>query len=609
MLKLKKGQSFRTTIKLTKYTVKTICKDEFGKRYVWIKALLTPVFAIFPMVSVVIPGWIINELTGDQRFERLALYVALLVFVPFITNLINVVANRQLEKERLRVETRLQADLYLHMFALDYETVENPDVQIQQSRAAETTAEIMYVIDGVIDLVTALIKLAALISLIATLNPWIIAVILILVYLNSMVAKNVNIKKHLLNQECSKYGRSVYGTSMLFEDFRYSAEIRLYNLVDFFIERFKTKKAELDAIELKKILCADRSTLFSASTNCFQQLFVYVYVIYSVVRNGLPIGDMTIYISAVGQFSSAFSQVMKSYITLASRNMKIQEYIDLFNLQEKHVLGNRLPCFHQDSIIEFKNVFFKYPGSEIYALQNLNLKIRASEKLCIVGDNGSGKSTFIKLLTRLYYPTEGEILLDGVNINQFDHASYVKLFAPILQDYKLYYMTVKENIVLEYEKDDEKIALISNQSGLVSLIQKLSHGYDTPVYKWEAIDGFQPSGGEGQKIAITRALYRNSQILLLDEPTAALDPNAEYEIYTQFHNMITDKCAVLITHRLSAVQLADKVAVFENGRVVEYGTHKELYAKGGVYTEMFDKQAQFYRDEPKNVVDAPEMNV
>ena len=170
-------------------------------------------------------------------------------------------------------------------------------------------------------------------------------------------------------------------------------------------------------------------------------------------------------------------------------------------------------------------------------------------------------------------------------------------------------MTVKENIVLEYEKDDEKIALISNQSGLVSLIQKLPHGYDTPVYKWEAIDGFQPSGGEGQKIAITRALYRNSQILLLDEPTAALDPNAEYEIYTQFHNMITDKCAVLITHRLSAVQLADKVAVFENGRVVEYGTHKELYAKGGVYTEMFDKQAQFYRDEPKNVVDAPEMNV
>ena len=141
--------------------------------------------------------------------------------------------------------------------------------------------------------------------------------------------------------------------------------------------------------------------------------------------------------------------------------------------------------------------------------------------------------------------------------------------------------------------------MISKQSGLASLIKKLAHGYETRVYKWEAIDGFQPSGGEGQKIAITRAIYRDSQILLLDEQTAALDPNAEYEIYTQFHKIINDKCAVLITHRLSAVQLADKVAVFDNGHVAEYGTHQELYAKGGIYTEMFDKQAKFYRDAPQ----------
>lgn len=587
---------------MTKYMIQKICKDRSGKKYVLIKIILAPIYAIIPMLLVVIPGLIVNELTGNQRIEILALYIGLIVFPPLIIQLIRVITNKQLQKERMSVETRLQADLYLHMFALDYETVEDPDVQILQDRATNTTTEIMYIVDGVIDLVTSIIKLIALFSLIASLNALIIIVILVMVYLNSLVAKKVNDMKYKLNLECSKYNRSLYGTTTILDVFSYAAEIRLYNLTHFFVERYKAKKSELDQIELKKTLTSDKSALFSAATNCLQQLLVYIYVIYSVVRNGLSIGDMTIYMSAVGQFSDALSSVMGSYIILASRNMKIQEYIDLFDLPEKqHITGYKIPSFHKNSIIEFKNVYFKYPGSENFVLNNLNIKIHAGKKLCIVGENGSGKSTFIKLLTRLYFPTQGEILLDGVNINEFDYYMYTKMFSPTLQDFNLYYLTVKENVILDYEEDNKRLDLISKQSGLASLIKKLSHGYETPVYKWEAIDGFQPSGGEGQKIAITRAIYRDSQILLLDEPTAALDPNSEYEIYTQFHKIINDKCAILITHRLSAVQLADKVAVFDNGHVAEYGTHQELYAKGGIYTEMFDKQAKFYRDAPQEV--------
>ena len=158
-------------------------------------------------------------------------------------------------------------------------------------------------------------------------------------------------------------------------------------------------------------------------------------------------------------------------------------------------------------------------------------------------------------------------------------------------------MTLGENIVLANKYDKERLDNVCSSAGLNSLVNELPKGYNTQVDKWIDEEGFEPSGGENQRIAIARASYHGGNIFILDEPTAALDPMTEYEIYTQFNRMITDKCAVLITHRLSAVQLADKVAVFDNGSVAEYGTHKELYSKGGIYTEMFDKQAQFYRDE------------
>ena len=195
---------------------------------------------------------------------------------------------------------------------------------------------------------------------------------------------------------------------------------------------------------------------------------------------------------------------------------------------------------------------------------------------------------------------KGEILLNGTNINEYDYTEYQRLFAPVFQDYVRYYFSLGTNIVLASQFDKDKLDKICQECGLTDLVNKLPKGYDTQVDKFIDEEGFEPSGGEDQRIAIARACYKGGEIYLLDEPTAAIDPMAEYEIYTQFNNMTKNKCAILITHRLSTVQLADKVAVFDNGSVVEYGTHKELYEKGGMYTEMFDKQAQFYRDDPND---------
>lgn len=280
-----------------------------------------------------------------------------------------------------------------------------------------------------------------------------------------------------------------------------------------------------------------------------QQIVLYSYLVYKVLIGSISIGNMTIFLSATGRFSSSLRNVFSSYLNISNICLSLEElreYISIKSIQ--YAIGTEHPIYN-NSVIEFKNVSFKYPGSENYALKNINLVIHPNEKLCIVGSNGSGKSTFIRLLTRLYCPTEGEILLNGVNINQYDYEEYQHLFAPVFQDFAEYYMTLGKNIALSEQYLSSKMDKVCCECGLSTLVNKLSKGYNTQVGKWIDEEGFNPSGGENQRIAIARACYHGGEIFLLDEPTAALDPITEYEIYTQFNKMITEKTAVLVTHR------------------------------------------------------------
>lgn len=329
---------------------------------------------------------------------------------------------------------------------------------------------------------------------------------------------------------------------------------------------------------------------------------MYYILIVEVLHKDLSIGNFTLFIGLCAAFSAALSDFYAAVGDIQRYSMQtddfrtfmdfpteeVGEYLDI-----EKVLEQGVPTF------EFKNVSFRYEGAEKYALENLNLSFPAGQRLAVVGLNGAGKTTFIKLLLRLYDVTEGEILLNGINIKCFRRADYYKVFAPVFQNVEVFAFPMGENISMENpsETDKEKARKCADLAGLKEKVDKLEKGIDTELLKVVYEDGVDLSGGEKQKLALARALYKDSPVIVLDEPTAALDALAEYELYQNFDSMIQEKSAVYISHRLSSTRFCDVIAMFANGKMIEYGTHEELLAKNGAYAELFNVQAQYYEEQ------------
>jgi len=314
------------------------------------------------------------------------------------------------------------------------------------------------------------------------------------------------------------------------------------------------------------------------------------------IRGDYAFGDVLLLAGLLYNFTLGISQAISRsslFLTLAG---VIQMYLDFIKVPDTLYKGS-IPTEKRDDNeyeIEFKNVSFKYPGSEAYALKNLNLKLTISKRLAIVGMNGSGKTTMIKLLCRLYDPTEGEILLNGVNIMKYDLQEYQNIFSVVFQDFKLFSMKLGQVLASSVEYESERARECLNKSGLSERLAEMPCGLETPLYK-DYDDGVDVSGGEAQKIAIARALYKDAPFIILDEPTAALDPISEFEVYSGFDKIIQDKTAIFISHRLSSCRFCDDIAVFHEGELIERGSHDELVSiKTGKYFELWNAQAQYY---------------
>lgn len=281
---------------------------------------------------------------------------------------------------------------------------------------------------------------------------------------------------------------------------------------------------------------------------------------------------------------------------------KYFEFLELKSEKHEGTLPIEKRSDHEYEL-EVRDVSFKYPGSDDYVLKNINLKLTIGEKMAIVGMNGSGKTTFIKLLARLYDPTEGEILLNGIDIKKYDYDEYLQLFSVVFQDFGLFSFSLGQNIASSTDYQEEAILSAIEDAGFINRYKKLPKGLDTYLYQNFDKDGVEVSGGEAQKIAMARAIYKDAPIVILDEPTAALDPIAEFEIYSHFDKIVGDKTALYISHRLSSCRFCDEIVVFHEGEIVQRGHHNKLVNdKEGKYHELWYAQAQYYTEDQEGEI-------
>ncbi|MBR3769426.1 MAG: ABC transporter ATP-binding protein [Lachnospiraceae bacterium] len=379
------------------------------------------------------------------------------------------------------------------------------------------------------------------------------------------------------------------------------ADIRMYNQQELVSAYWKKNSAfgvdgkigkmAMGAMGLYASLGVGITTVFTG--------FIYVFTCLKAWGGAFDVGSVTQYVGAVTALSAnifAIIELNGELKTNAAYMERAFEFLDIPNSMYQGSLTTEKRSDRQYEV-EFKNVSFKYPGAENWALKNVSMKFKVGSRLAIVGENGSGKTTFIKLLCRLYDPQEGQILLNGIDIRKYNYRDYMDIFSIVFQDFQLLSQPLGTNVAgnVSYDKDRVIKALID--AGFGGRLKTLPQGLDTQLYKEFTEDGVEVSGGEAQKIAIARALYKDAPFIILDEPTAALDPIAEAEIYSKFNDISGDKTAIYISHRLSSCKFCDEIAVFHEGAVIQKGNHEMLLSdENGKYHELWHAQAQYYTD-------------
>ena len=554
----------------------------FNKKYIFYAALFQIVTALVPLTGVVMPKYIIDELTGLQRVEYLAVYVGALVLINLVGSILLAYLEGAMFTSKSEVFSSFECMMAEKLMTCDFESLEDPgflDVKEKAHRILYAEGQgFGAVLDHAFNIAGKVFIFAGLVGVLSTLNIWMVLVFVALVLLNSAVEARV--QKRYVSWDIEKAPierRSAYLLNII-ENFEYGKEERIYGLKDFLISRVAKHLGESDAFYKRQTRELNKSQYFTAVTSFIRDAISYIYLISKVIAGSIQIGSFTMYVGAVSQFSTAMNDMMSSIVNIRRFGLYYDELNKYINMPQTMREGKKTVDNETgEYTIKFENVSFRYPGSETYALKNVNITITPSEKLSIVGENGAGKTTFVKLLLRLYDPTEGRILLNGTDIREFDYDEYQNLMAAVFQDFRLFSFTLKENVCFDKECSDEVVIDCLRRSGFGNKLDQLPKGIYTNVYKNFEEDGFEPSGGEGQKIAL------------------ALDPRAEYEMYQNFNKMSEGKTTIFISHRLSSSRFCDKIAVFAGGEIKEYGSHDELYSKDGMYHELFDMQAKFYQ--------------
>ena len=586
--------------------------------------------ALGPYVTIYLSARLINELAGSRDPQALLWWVGwqlgTLAFLTLAGGLCTHWVN-YCEDTLYPLNRRIYIDKMLEM---DYADLDRQAVYELYSKLMQSQNFIGLGVRGALERFTPLLQavlqtlggVALSISLfllpvptgssLAFLNHWLAAPLtLLLLLLLTLSASASNSYSQSFFARYAKEGRAANRCSFFFcrtcQERSRALDMRLYRQQERVCSLYMKRNMDLGFGPGSKIARWARgpiglSAALSQALNVILTGLIYGFVCLKALGGAFGVGGVTQYVGAITKLFLGLSDVLTNLSKIRTNAAFLEDsfrYLDIPNAMYQGSLTTEKRSDRQYEV-EFRDVSFRYPGTDQWALRHVNLRFRVGSRLAVVGQNGSGKTTFIKLLCRLYDPTEGEILLNGIDIRKYRYDDYIGIFSVVFQDFKLFSLPVGENIGGRKDYDRQQAEACLRQAGLGERLSSMPKGLDTFLYKDLDQSGVDVSGGEAQKLAIARALYKDAPFIILDEPTAALDPIAEADIYSRFNDIAGDRTAIYISHRLSSCKFCDEIAVFDQGNIIQKGSHEALLRDvSGLYRQLWDAQAQYYVTEPQ----------
>lgn len=576
-----------------------------------ISALLIPVGVLanatkkylWSFISKLVIDFIVLEYTDMQYLSLIMVFIV----VEIVAAVSDTFFSNQMFWRYTHARFEMVNEKNKKIMSMPYSMVQDPDIMDSYQRADNACCNDSDGIQGMMrTTVNFFIYIAAAavgIIILGSFNIYIMFILICAAIMNFVIKNNIDkyTKIHVSDALAMWRRKHTYmqNTTM---DLKAAKEIRLYDMNSFMIKKYSEINKERYEAQKKKERLSFAADAGYNVIWAFCQIILYGWIIYSAVNRKITVGNLTLYLTSMTTLFNGIIRLLDIANKLFSQSREVEDYRKFIDIEIEGDASGMV----KTEVLEFdeynftfRNVSFKYPKSDNYVLCNLNLTISSGEKLAVVGINGAGKSTMIKLLLGLYEPTQGVILLNGVDIKKYDRISYYNIFAPVFQEIPIFAFPLIENVSMNTldNTDIKRAEYAVGLSGLSNKAGSLKKGIFTELLKVISDDGVELSGGENQKLGLARAVYKNAPVIVLDEPTASMDALAESRFYRNFDKMMGGKTAIYISHRLSAARFCSKIALFDNGNLAEYGTHESLMAAGGMYSDMFKIQAQYYHEE------------